>query len=115
MKKDSTERAHILRTVQELALAHPRVSFEISVEGKAAMHLAPTPDVQARIRDLWDTSITESLVPMNFTQGAVAVSGYISKIPLHQSTKSYQHLFVNRRPVHQRLLTHAIYEAYHEW
>ncbi|OGR90933.1 MAG: hypothetical protein A2992_04045 [Elusimicrobia bacterium RIFCSPLOWO2_01_FULL_59_12] len=115
MKRDATERSHILRTVQELALAHPRVSFEISVDGKAAMHLTQAADLRTRIRDLWDVSITDTLVPLEFSQGPASVHGFINKIPAHQPTKSYQHLFVNDRPVHQRVLTHAIYEAYHEW
>ncbi len=115
MKRDSTERAHILRTVQELALAHPRVSFEITVEGKAAMKLASAVDVRARIDDLWDGAITDHLAPLEFKQGPLSVHGFINAVPAHQPSKTYQHLFVNRRPVQQRLLTHAIYEAYHEW
>jgi DNA mismatch repair protein MutL len=115
MKRDSTERAHILKTVQELALAHPRTSFEISVEGKAAMLMTPAVDVRSRIRDLWDTAITDTLVPIEFKHGSVAIHGFINNVPSHQPTKSYQHLFVNNRPVQQRVLTHAIYEAYHEW
>lgn len=115
MKRDATERAHILKTVQELALAHPRVSFEISIEGKAAMQLSPTGEIRSRIRELWDSAITDTLVPFEFSKGPVTIHGFINKVPDHQATKSYQHLFVNNRPVHQRVLTHAIYEAYHEW
>jgi DNA mismatch repair protein MutL len=115
MKRDATERAHILRTVQELALAHPQASFEITVDGKAAMHLTSAASTKERIENLWDRAVTEHLVPLEFKQGPVAVQGFINAVPRHQPTKTYQHLFVNRRPVLQRLLTHAIYEAYHEW
>jgi DNA mismatch repair protein MutL len=115
MKRDSTERSHILRTVQELALAHPTVSFEISIEGKAAMRLAGVKSMRERIQDLWDIAITEKLIPLKFSQGPVSVDGFLNTVPGHQPTKSYQHLFVNRRPVLQKSLTHAIYEAYHEW
>jgi DNA mismatch repair protein MutL len=115
MKRDTTERAHILRTVQEIALAHPGTHFEISVEGKAAMLLSPAKTTLERVRDVWDSAVTRPLIEIDFSVGPVRVEGLINAIPAHQGTKAYQHLFVNRRPIQQRQLSHAMYEAYHEW
>ncbi len=115
MKKDTTERAHILRTLQEIALAHPEIHFEITVEGKAAMNLTTAPDLLTRVRDVWDHAVTRDLTGIEFSAGPVKVFGLVNAIPAHQGTKAYQHLFVNRRPVQQRQLQHAIYEAFHEW
>jgi len=92
MKKDSTEtRATFLRTVQELALAHPQVSFEISVEGKAAMHLRREGRAVAHQRSYGMRHHRPRWSPGVFP-GARLGSGFINKVPAHQSTKSYQHL-----------------------
>ena len=115
MKKDSTERAHLLRTLQEIALAHPSVGFQVSAEGKNVFSLAPAADLRGRVSDIWGSTVTEGLVPLDIVQGSVTMRGVINRVPAHQPTKNYQHLFVNGRPVQQRMLTHAIYEAYHEW
>ncbi len=122
MKKDSTERSHLLRTLQEIALAHPNAGFQVSAEGKNIFTLAPAHDLPAgqaglreRISDIWGSSVTEGLVPLEILQGPIRIHGLVNRLPSHQPTKNYQHLFVNGRPVQQRMLTHAIYEAYHEW
>ncbi len=115
MKKDGTERAHLLRTLQEIALAHPKVGFQVSVEGKPVLSLAPVHDLRARLADIWGDSLTRDMATLEVVQGPIAIRGLINAVPNHQPTKNYQHLFVNGRPVQQKMLTHAIYEAYHEW
>src|SRR5262249_54005919 len=78
LKRDSTERSHILRHIQELALAHPKVSFEVVLEDKTAMNLPQANDVRARMGDLWDAAVSEHLVPLEFSHGPVQVEGFIN-------------------------------------
>ena len=115
LKRDSTERSHLLKVIQEIALAHPTVGFEATVDGKEALSLAQARDLKSRLFDLWGASLAERVVPMDVAIGPVKVRGYVNDIPAHHPTKSFQILFVNQRPVQQRMLVHAIYEAYHEW
>jgi DNA mismatch repair protein MutL len=115
MKRDSTERTHLLKTLQEIALAHPAVHFEVSMEGKDTLNWASSAQLGERIGDIWGLSVAEQLVPLNVSQGPCTIRGFINAIPAHHPTKAYQLLYVNQRPVQQRMLTHAIYEAYKEW
>ncbi len=115
LKRDSTERAHVLKTLQEMALAHPTVRFEVVMDGKSIMSLAPARELGERIADLWGLSVTEQLIPVQVTTGPCTIRGFVNAIPAHHPTKAYQVLFVNQRPVQQRMLNHAIYEAYREW
>ncbi len=115
LKRDSTERSHVLRTLQEIALAHPAVRFEVIMDGKPILSLAPTRELGERISDLWGLSVAEQLVPVQVTKGPCTVRGFVNAIPAHHPTKAYQVLFVNQRPVQQRMINHAIYEAYREW
>jgi DNA mismatch repair protein MutL len=122
LKRDSTERSQILRTLQEQALAHPEVHFEVMLEGETHWVLSASSDqptgqagLRRRLADLWGESIVENLLPIEFSQGSISIRGWINSVPAHHATKAYQYFFVNRRPVQIHSLTHAIYEAYHEW
>jgi DNA mismatch repair protein MutL len=115
LKRDGTEKSHIVKTVQEMALAHPQVAFEVTSDGKAVMALGSTPDSRSRLADLWGAAIVEGLLPLEFAQGPVRVRGFVNQIAAHHATKGFQTLYVNQRCVQQRMLTHAIYQAYHEW
>jgi DNA mismatch repair protein MutL len=115
LKRDSTERSHLLKTIQEIALAHPRVGFTVSMDGKDLLSLVRTPELGQRIADLWGLSITEQLVPVQIAQGSCSIRGFVNAIPAHHPTKAYQVLYVNQRPVQQRMLNHALYQVYREW
>ncbi len=64
---------------------------------------------------MWGLSVTEQLVAVQAAKGPCILRGFVNAIPAHHPTKAYQVLFVNQRPVQQRALNHAIYEAYREW
>src|SRR5262249_51590417 len=61
MKRDSTERSHVLKTIQEIALAHSGVGFELAMDDKTLLSLSPTSDLKRRIGDLWGNSVAENL------------------------------------------------------
>jgi DNA mismatch repair protein MutL len=115
LKRDSTERSHILKTLQEIALAHPAVRFEVVMDEKTILSLAPSRELGGRIADLWGLSVAEHLVAADVSRGPCTIRGFVNAIPAHHPTKAYQVLFVNRRPVFQRMLNHAVYEAYRGW
>jgi len=115
LKRDSTERSHILKTLQEIALAHPSVRFEVVMDEKATLSLAPSRELGARIADLWGLSVAEQLAAVDVSRGPCTIRGFVNAIPAHHPTKAYQVLFVNQRPVFQRMLNYAVYEAYRGW
>jgi DNA mismatch repair protein MutL len=115
LKRDSTERAHVLKGLQEIALAHPQVRFEIAMDGKTILLCAPTQELGQRIADLWGISVTEELKAIEITKGPCTIRGFVNNTQAHHPTKAYQALFINQRPVQQRALNHAVYDAYREW
>lgn len=115
LKKDSTERTQLLKTIQESALAHPHVRYTVHIDGKEVLNLPAATHLGGRIADTWGISVAERLIELEIEQGPCRVRGFVNQVPAHHATKAFQSLFVNQRPVQQRQLTHAIYEAYHEW
>lgn len=115
LKRDSTERSHALKTLQEIALAHPAVRFKITMDDKVMMELVPTSQLGERLTELWGISAAENLVAIDVKKGPCHIRGFVNAISAHHPTRAYQALFVNQRPVQQRTLNHAIYEAFREW
>lgn len=115
MKRDSTERSHTLKTLQEIALAHPNVRFEVTMEDKSVMNLVPTKELGERVSELWGLSAAETLIPIDIHKGPCRVRGFVNAVKAHHPTRAFQALFVNQRPVQQKMLNHAIYEAFREW
>ncbi len=111
LKRDATERSHILRTVQDLALVNPSVRIELAMEGRDVLTLSPT-TLRGRLEDLWGRTVTETLDEIDVTLGPCRVHGLVSRGAVgHHATKACQIFFVNQRPIQARALLHAVYEA----
>jgi len=116
LKADGTERQHILRSFEEAALAHPLVWFEIKNEGAKSSQSYPSRNERIdRVRDIWGEEFNlENLIPLNFIHPFLKITGWVSKPQFHQATKATQLIYINKRPIFSRSLTHALYEAYRD-
>src|SRR5205823_6584678 len=79
------------------------------------LSLARAGNLGSRMADLWGIPVTEKLVELQVAQGPCSIRGFVNSVPAHHPTKAFQILYVNRRPVLQRMINHALYEAYREW
>ncbi len=112
LKSDSTERAQCLRVLEEAAFAALGVEFSISAENAKPVTAPATSDLKSRIKILWGGSLGESGVPVKAGEKHFSVSGIVSSPDGHTATARQQILFVNRRPVTNRRLTRAVYDAF---
>ncbi len=115
LKSDPTEKGRILKVFEEIALAHPEISFEIKIEQRAAGEYPSRTKPIQRVLDLWGESVDESkLVPILFEHPQIRIEGWISSPDAHQPTKNLQVFYVNRRPIVSRFISHAVYESYRD-
>ncbi|MBI3012220.1 MAG: DNA mismatch repair endonuclease MutL [Elusimicrobia bacterium] len=114
LKSDGTERSRILRAWEETLMAHPSVSFSFKSESKTISY-PNRKNCLDRVRDVWGEQCSEeNLVPLSFRHPSLSITGWISKPSFHQSAKSYQLIYINKRPILSRSLTHALYESYRD-
>ncbi len=138
LRAEETESAHIQHYISLAALAHPEVAFTFVKDGRTVWQLsaiknddAPVDALRERMRQLSGTlpSLIElkasQQLPERFTNDAtdqletsnaklsVRLWGLIGAPGVARSTREDQHLFVNRRPVENRGLNHALIEGYH--
>ncbi|HXC62565.1 MAG TPA: DNA mismatch repair endonuclease MutL, partial [Nitrospiria bacterium] len=112
LKAAGTELAHISGLVTELALAHPHLEFRFLQDGKSVFHFPGAEDWHQRTIQIFGAEMAEQLIPVETHQGRIRITGGVSRPHYTRGAKTHQFFFVNGRSIRDRLLAHALYEAY---
>ncbi|MGH8058794.1 MAG: DNA mismatch repair endonuclease MutL, partial [Candidatus Entotheonellia bacterium] len=112
LKSRHTELGHILTVVSQLALAHPTIRFRLTHETQVLLDLPPMPTIHERLATIWGAEVVRQLMPIQGQEGSLIVHGFISPPTWSRASRDAQYLFVNTRMVRDRLVLHALYEAY---
>lgn len=112
LKTESTESAHLVRMAKLYALAHPGITFTLIEGGRTVFRSPPCEEVGQRVREIFGAGLSESLDPLEHSEGGLAMHGLIGKLGYSRSTRSEMIFFVNRRPVESKTLSYAVLEAF---
>ncbi|MBI2570668.1 MAG: DNA mismatch repair endonuclease MutL [Candidatus Schekmanbacteria bacterium] len=118
LRSRDTELAHCTRMVLLTALANPGVGFRLLHDRRELLGVPPGHDLGGRVCALAGSEIARQLVAVppagdgGDGGGGVVVTGMTGLPSLHRAGRTEQHFFVNRRPIADRGLTRALYEAY---
>jgi len=112
VKSMQTELATSLRTVAQLALAHPDVQFRVTNNGRPALTAPRARDLRSRIGALWSHQTAGRLLGVDRTEHGVRVHGLASPPDLHRGGRDDVVLVVNGRPVRDPQLLQAVLAAY---
>ncbi|MBI5748587.1 MAG: DNA mismatch repair endonuclease MutL [Nitrospinae bacterium] len=115
LKSDTTETSHIIEVVNQHALSHPVIKFRMESGGKRLIDTFSTNDRLNRIASIFGNEMVNNLMPVEEKYSSnlkLSVRGYISKIGLDTGNRGKQYVFVNSRYIRDRVISHAVYEAY---
>lgn len=112
LKHPSTEASHITQCFTTLALAAPAVHMTLHLNGRLHMQVPAAVHLGERLELMFGAELHAQLLPVADTSTDIQVQGYIAQATLHRATRRQQFFFVNGRPIHNRMLSHALYEAY---
>ncbi|MDR3054719.1 MAG: DNA mismatch repair endonuclease MutL [Zoogloeaceae bacterium] len=113
LKSESTEYGHCAEYLKRVALAHPQVAFTLTHNGRAALHLAKS-SLPERIRAILGEDFVAQARPVQVAAGNLALEGLIVDPTFAGQGKEHQYAFVNGRFVRDKVLMHAIREAYRD-
>ena len=99
---------HFLR----LSLFHPEISFKFIHDGRVLHELLKTESAIVRIEAILGREVYHHLRPLEFEDGEVKISGFISLPSLSKGNTDGVYLYVNGRFVKDRMIYKAISEAY---
>ncbi len=119
LKSTPSETAQCIDILNRIALANPTISFYLSDENKkkVALNACQGELFDARLKRLSDVmgrEFSENSLLINAHRENLTITGYVSLPTLNKSNSLYQYLFVNNRPVRDKLLLGAIKGAYQD-
>lgn len=113
LKAEGTEFAHCADAVRRLALTRPDVAFSLTHNGRSIFQLAPA-DSARRIADILGDDFLAAARRIESAAGPLAIGGFAID-PTHATdAKDGQYIFVNGRFVRDKIINHALREAYRD-
>lgn len=113
LKSDTTEMFHIIRTVTELSLAYPKIGFKLIHSKQEIINVKKNDTLYDRVTVLIGDELAKELRPISFNIAPLQIYGLVSKAGFGQSSRKNQYFFVNKRPVFDRTIMHALIQGYH--
>jgi len=113
LRTEATEFGHCNEVFRRIALARPDVAFTLKHNGRVAEHLKPQPAPE-RAAALLGREFIDSSLPVDAQAGTLRLHGLAGGPAAARARTDLQYFFVNGRFVRDRLLAHAVREAYRE-
>jgi len=110
LKTDAAEMAQVTRIVTQLALCYANVGVTLANAGRKTIEYPPVASLRDRLFQIYGDR--PDLVPVERSYGEVRVHGFVAALAAEGPVRGPQHVFVNRRAVKDRTITHAILDAY---
>jgi DNA mismatch repair protein MutL len=112
LKTTTTEFSHICQAVQQAALAWPDTRFRLTHNGQEVADYPAATSRRDRILQIHGVRFVEQSATVSGERAGIRVEGLTIQ-PMHtRAGRTPQEIFVNRRPVKNAAVAHAVYEAY---
>jgi DNA mismatch repair protein MutL len=112
LKSPATETRRCQEVLQRFALAHPEVDFELGVGGRQALRFLRGQDLLLRLGLIWPEELTKSMRQVHARSEGLELTGLVGAPETAQLRPDRILLYVNRRPVLDRVLLRAVREGY---
>ena len=117
LRTEKTEFGHLHEVVKRQALSRPEVTFVLRHNGKQTLQLnAATSDAEQRRRvaGICGTDFAEHTVAIERQAGPMRLWGWVAEPTFSRSQADLQYFFVNGRVIRDKLVSHAIRQAYRD-
>lgn len=115
LKSPATELSHTVELLNRLAMSHPHVEFKLLSDQRTVFDYKGCASLQERLSQVVGSEFTQNALPLEMNRGGVTLKGFISLPTLNRANTSHQYLFVNGRPVKDKLLQGAVRAAYQDF
>ena len=115
LRAERTEFEHVDELLKTIALAQPRVEFRLSHNGKPVRLLrAADSDAaqRARLGEIFGGEFTSQSLRIAHDGAGMRLSGWVGLPTASRAQADQQYFYVNGRPVRDRVVTHAVRQAY---
>ena len=110
LKADTAEAAQVSRLVTQLALGYYQVGFVLTSGTRPLLEAPPAGSLDERFYQIYGER--PDLVRVQKDAAGISIRGFVAELAEQGPVRGPQHVFVNRRMVRDRTITHAIQQAY---
>lgn len=117
LKTEKTEFGHIEDVVRRIALSRFDVGFELNHNQKNTLRLRPADDrgeAERRIAEICGSAFTEQSLYLDYEAAGMRLWGWVGLPTFSRSQPDLQYFYVNGRNVRDKLITHAVKQAYQD-
>lgn len=113
LKSQATEFSHIEEVVRKIALSHMEIAFSLQHNHKEIFKLeAGNP--KKRLDQLCGKGFSEKSLYIQVEKTGLSLEGWLVEPKYLKATAEYQYFYVNGRPIRDKLIIHAMREAYRD-
>jgi DNA mismatch repair protein MutL len=114
LRSERSEYAACVDVMKRLAMARPDIGFSVEHDGRRSLAVQPGEDRPARVAGLTDRGLADNSVGVDYERGGAQLGGVAGLPTFNRGVADHQFLFVNGRPVKDRLLIGAVRAAYQD-
>ena len=108
---ETSECSRILDIVLKTAISHPEIRFDYKVGDRTVFTGVPG-ELRSRIAEAIGSKVAKSLLPVDYTEAGVHVSGFISPTTETNGKRNHQFIFMRNRPIENKMVSKAVSQAY---
>jgi DNA mismatch repair protein MutL len=116
LKTNLTEFRHISDTMIKFALSNPDIRFTFYDDDTLVFDVYPS-NLRKRIDEVLGRNSSDSMMELQgekFSDTDIKISGFVGQPHLAGKTRSEQYIFLNKRPIMSRSLSHAVFSAFEQ-
>ncbi len=114
LRSARSEYAASVDVVRRLAMSRPEIGFTLEHDGRRVFSVPPGDSQPERVAALTDRELAPNSVVVDHVRGEVRLEGVIGLPTFNRGVADHQYLFVNNRPVRDRLLAGSVRAAYQD-
>jgi DNA mismatch repair protein MutL len=117
LKTEKTEFAHIEQLIKKMALSRFDIAFSLNHNQREVLNLKPAlaeNEQEQRIAAICGSAFIENAVKIDFAAAGLQLFGWVGLPTFSRSQQDMQYFYVNGRLVKDRLIAHAVKQAYHD-
>ncbi|MCR4611634.1 MAG: DNA mismatch repair endonuclease MutL [Lachnospiraceae bacterium] len=112
LKSPKAEGNLINEIVEKLALSHPEIAFQLSIDNKNKLSTIGSGKLKDTIYQLFGKNITKNLIEIDESNELFNLKGFICNSSVYKGNRSFENIFINNRFVKSKTISSAIEKGY---
>ncbi len=115
LRTEKTEFTHVEQVFRRVALSHPSVAFSLSHNGRTIHDLPVISSDKGqlnRISQVIGKDFTDNVIEINHEGAGLSLYGWVAQPTYSRSQADQQHFYINGRMIRDKLVAHAVRQAY---